>query len=128
MTLSHDVTQSEIGMVRIYLKPSDKVPGSRRRLWPARPLYRMLVAQAKAEGLMNAIAHHTHYGYSNHGAVRTGNAETVDPHLTLCVEMIAPRGDLEAFCRRHGDWLADKVIVYKQLEQWTVAPAGDAAC
>jgi H+/Cl- antiporter ClcA/PII-like signaling protein len=120
----HTVTSSEIGMVWIYLKPSDKAAKTGRGFWNGKPLYRELVAQAKEDGIMNAIAHNTHYGYSNHGPVRANGAEITDPHLTMCVELIGHRDQLELFCRRHGDLLASKVIVYKHLEHWSIGPAG----
>ncbi|MGC4250586.1 MAG: DUF190 domain-containing protein, partial [Sphingobium sp.] len=93
-------------------------------LWSAKPLYRALVAQAKAEGIMNAVAHHTHYGFSNHGPVMEQGTEIGNPHLTMCVELIDHRDSLERFCRAHGDFLAGKVIVYKHLEHWSVGPRG----
>lgn len=125
MSYPHHVTPSEIGMIRIYMKPSDKAAkGTARTLWSAKPLYRALVAQAKADGIMNAVAHHTHYGYSNHGPVRENGAELSDPHLTMCVELIGQRDQLETFCRQHGDMLASKVIVYKHLEHWSIGAAG----
>jgi hypothetical protein len=49
----------------------------------------------------------------------------INPHLTMCVELIGPRGELEDFCRRHGDLLANKVIVYKHLEHWSVGRGED---
>lgn len=125
MSYPHEVTPAEIGMIRIYMKPSDKVArGGARSLWSAKPLYRVLVATAKEDGIMNAVAHHTHYGYSNHGPVRENGAEISDPHLTMCVELIGEREQLELFCRRHGDLLASKVIVYKHLEHWSIGPKG----
>lgn len=125
MPYPHQVTPAEIGMIRIYVKPSDKVAKAGvRSLWSSRPLYRTLVATAKEDGIMNAVVHHTHYGYSNHGPVRENGAEIADPNLTMCVELIGQREQLELFCRRHGDLLADKVIVYKHLEHWSVGPKG----
>ncbi len=124
MPYTHAVMPSEIGMIRIYLKPSDRAAKTKRGLWSAKPLYRELVTRAKADGIMNAVAHHTHYGYSNHGPVRENGAEVADPHLTMCVELIGQRGELERFCEQHGDLLANKVIVYKHLEHWTLGPRG----
>ena len=125
MSYPHEVTPSEIGMIRIYMKPSDKIAkGKAKSFWSTRPLYRALVATAKEDGIMNAVAHHTHYGYSNHGPVRENGAEISDPHLTMCVELIGEREQLELFCRRHGDLLSSKVIVYKHLEHWTIGPKG----
>ncbi len=53
-------------------------------------------------------------------------SETPNPELTMCVELVGHRPDLEAFCRRHGALLRDKVIVFKHIERWTVG-AGDGA-
>ncbi len=52
-------------MLRIYLKPSDKV--GRRRFWGAKPFYRELIRTAKADGIINAVAQNMHYGFSNRG-------------------------------------------------------------
>jgi H+/Cl- antiporter ClcA/PII-like signaling protein len=117
----HKVIPREIGMVRIYLKPADKrkQPGIRGFL-AARPLYRELIDAAKKDGIMNAHAHHTHYGYSNHGKVRAPDPELGNPNLTVCVELIAGKEHLELFCRTHGDLLKDKVIIYKHVEHWDI--------
>ncbi len=124
MSHSHHVTQTEIGMVRIYLKPKERFrkagTGRLRDAFAGRPLYQELVLQAKQAGLVNATAHHTHYGFSNSGHVQQREVEGLNPDLTMCVELVAPRDRLEAFCREHGALLRDKVIVYKHLEHWTV--------
>jgi PII-like signaling protein len=128
----HKVISHETGMVRIFLRPADrrKQPGL-RGFFASRPLYRDIIDAAKKEGIMNAHAHHTHYGYSNHGKIRAQSLETGNPELTVCVELIAPKDQLEEFCGTYGDWLTEKVIVYKHLEHWGVRrdedePAGTA--
>ena len=105
-------------MLRIYLKPSDKV--GPRRFWGAKPFYRELIHTAKADGIINAVAQNMHYGFSNRGPIRENGSEIADPHLTICVELVGERDQLNIFCRRHGDLLGNKVIVYKQLEHWTI--------
>ncbi|WP_445682095.1 DUF190 domain-containing protein [Radicibacter daui] len=121
MTFKHTVAAKEVGMVRIYLKPGEKRRGGGRLGgWLARPLYRELVLAAKAAGIVNAVAHHTHYGFSNHGGLEQTNSEVGNPDLTLCVELIGSREQLEAFCRQQGESLRDKVVVYKQLEHWHI--------
>ncbi|MDJ0390285.1 DUF190 domain-containing protein [Roseomonas sp. E05] len=110
-------------MVRIYLKPREKFrqhAGIKGAL-SSRPLFRELVLRAKQAGLVNATAHHTQFGFSNHGAVQEPMAEFGNPELTMCVEMIGPRDTLERFCRDHGALLESKVIVYKHLEHWHVS-------
>lgn len=115
----HKLHSTEIGMVRIYMKPREKAPG-KGGWFGSKPLYRELVLQAKSAGIMNAVAHHTHFGYSNSGKLQDEGFEIPNPDLTMCVEMIASRDQLEEFCRTHGALLKHKVIVYKHLEQWDV--------
>lgn len=114
----HQLATKEIGMIRIYLRPREKAPGS--GWFNAKPLYRELVLQAKAAGVMNAVAHNTHFGYTGHGKVQDEGLEIPNPELTMCVELIGPRDQLETFCRTHGALLHRKVVVYKHLEHWDV--------
>ncbi|MEO7933480.1 MAG: DUF190 domain-containing protein [Chthoniobacterales bacterium] len=116
---THKVIPRELGLIRIYLKPSDKraQPGIRGFL-AARPLYRELVDAAKRDGIMNAHAHHTHYGYSRHGKIRGNDPEMGNPELTMCIELIGEKTQLEHFCATHGELLQDKVIIYKHIEHW----------
>ncbi|MDQ0394266.1 voltage-gated chloride channel family protein [Labrys monachus] len=128
MPFPHIVTPSEIGMVRIYLRPRDRMPAKRARaFWGAQPLYRGLVLAARKAGIMNAVAHHTHFGYSNHGSLQEHDHELGNPELTMCIELIAPRKLLETFCREHGALLHKKVVIYKQLERWAVGAMHDVA-
>jgi PII-like signaling protein len=53
-------------------------------------------------GLINAVAHHAHYGFSNHGPVLDQGAETNSPYLKVCVEIIGRRTNLEQFRQRHA--------------------------
>ncbi len=131
MTAStHQVTILEIGMLRIYLASKEQFrpqgAGWLRGALSTRPLYQELVRQAKQAGLVNANAHRTHYGYSNHNQIQATEAERSNAELTMCVELIGPKQRLEAFCREHGAMLQDKVIVFKHLERWKVQ-AADAA-
>jgi len=115
---SHTLATKEIGMVRIYMKPREKMPGAGNKMFGSRPLYREVVMQAKASGILNANAHHTHFGYSNSGKLQDEGFEIANPDLTMCVELISARQELETFCRTHGALLRDKIIIYKHIEQW----------
>jgi PII-like signaling protein len=117
---SHKLSSREIGMVRIYMKPREKAHGTGGWFGGGRPLYRELVVQAKAAGIMNAVAHRTHFGYSNSGKLQDEGFEIPNPDLTMCVELIADRELLEEFCRTHGAILKNKVIIYKHIEHWDV--------
>ena len=122
--MTHHIQQGEIGMLRIYVRPKDRFVqlghGRFRAAFSHRPLYQELIQQAKRAGLINAVAHHTHYGFSNGGGVQQFETEGMNPELTMCVELIGPRTTLEDFCRGQGALLAGKVIVYKHLEHWRV--------
>lgn len=117
---SHKLSSREIGMVRIYMKPREKALGTGGWFGGGRPLYRELVVQAKASGIMNAVAHRTHFGYSNSGKLQDEGFEIPNPDLTMCVELIGDRELLEEFCQTHGSLLKNKVIIYKHIEHWDV--------
>ncbi len=119
----HSISQKEIGMVRIYMKPREKVPGKSGWLRGSL-LYRELILQAKAAGILNAVAHSTHFGYSNGGRVADDGFEISNPDLTMCVELIGDRHELENFCRTHGGMLKGKVIIYKHIEHWDITGHG----
>ncbi len=91
---------------------------SLKRFFHRKPLYRQIVEQAKGAGIMNAVAHQTHFGYSNRGRIQDEGYELGNPDLTMCVELICDRDRLEAFCATHAAVLHDKIIVYKHLEHW----------
>lgn len=117
----HHIVTREIGKIRIYLTPRDRIPA--KGFWEklnAKPIYREIIKAAKAEGLNNAAAFMTHYGFTNGGRVQAEGLETANPHLTLCVELIDHKDKLEEFCRRHGALLRGKTIVYKHVEHWDV--------
>jgi H+/Cl- antiporter ClcA/PII-like signaling protein len=118
----HKVTAREIGQVRIYMTPAEKRKGPGMKALFARPLYQEIIDAAKADGILNAVAHHTHYGYSGNGQVQSNNQELPNNQLNLCVELIAHRDQLELFCRKHGELIKGKVIVYKHMEHWDIGP------
>lgn len=92
---SHKLCSREVGMVSIYMKPRKKSVGTGGRFGGGKPLYRKLVMQAKAAGIMNAVAHHTRFGYLNSGKLQDGDFEIPNPNLTMCVELIGDRELLE---------------------------------
>lgn len=118
---NHHIVSREIGKVRIYLTPRDRLPAA--GFWDklnAKPVYREIIKAAKQEGIVNAAAFSTHYGFTRGGKVETQGAEMPNPNLTLCVELIDEKEKLEAFCRKHGALLGGKTIVYKHVEHWDV--------
>jgi PII-like signaling protein len=121
MKTPHRIETSEMGKIRIYLTPRERVKtdGVWARL-NARPVYQEIIRAAKEEGLHNAVAFTSHYGYSGGGAIAAKAPEATNAQLTLCVELIDHKDRLEAFCRRHGALLKGKPIVYKHVEHWTM--------
>lgn len=117
----HRVQSREIGQVRIYMTPREKRDRKGLRGMFGKPLYQEIIDAAKEDGILNATAHHTHYGYSNNGKIQSNLSELPNAALTLCVELIGDRAVLEQFCRHHGDLLKDKVIVYKHMEHWEIS-------
>jgi H+/Cl- antiporter ClcA/PII-like signaling protein len=109
----------EIGQLRIFLTPRER-RNKGLRSWFGRPLYQEIIHAAKEEGVMNAVAHRMHFGYSAHGKIEHDVNEIPNEYLTLCVELIGSRQLLETFCRRHMELLRDKVAVFEKLERWEI--------
>ena len=122
MPTRHKVVSKEIGQLRVYMTPKEKRTGAgyRQKLF-GKALYQEIIDAAKLDGILNAVAHHTHYGYSGQGMVESGTmSEVPNLSLNLCVELIAPREELELFARNHADMLKGKVLVYKHMEHWDI--------
>ena len=124
MAHRHQVEVREVGQVRIYMMQGERSKKSGKGLknWLSggTPLYRAIIKAAKQDGLLNATAHHTHYGFSGNAKVQSGDLEMPNPSLNLYVELIGPRDDLELFCRKHGSLLRGKVVLYKHIEHWEI--------
>jgi H+/Cl- antiporter ClcA/PII-like signaling protein len=121
MLNGHKITVTEIGKVRIYLAPTEKVkvPGFWARL-NAATVYREIIRMAKRDGILNASAYNTHHGFTNGGRVETRDPELGNARLTMCVELIDQKEKLEQFCRNHARLLENKVVIYKHVERWSV--------
>jgi H+/Cl- antiporter ClcA/PII-like signaling protein len=117
----HRITSRDIGKLRIYLKPQDRLPatGFWGRLNP-KPVYRELIHLAKQDGIRTAVAYMTHYGFSAQGSIEARDLEIPNPHLTLCVELIDDKDTLKTFCHQHGSLLTGKTVIYKHVEHWDV--------
>jgi PII-like signaling protein len=118
-TKLHHIHSKEMGQLRVYIPSGEnrKGRGLRERLFGA-PVYREIIHAAKKDGILNATAHNIQYGYSGSGGTHEPHPEYGNPKLVLCVELIAHRGELEDFCRKHAEILKGRVIVYKHLEHW----------
>ncbi len=120
MTDKQNIVTNEIGQLRIYLAYGEtRGKGFKDRLF-GRRLYRELIDAAKRDGLLNATAHTADYGYTNGGRIQYAGTESPNPSMSVCVEVIAPRHELEDFCKRHVSLLKDRMLVYKHLEHWSL--------
>ena len=121
MPHKHKIAVTGMGKIRIYLTPMETIKGN--GLWgklnPKR-VYQEIINAAKQDGLMNAIAYNGHHGFANKGHVQSRDPESLGSRLPMCVELVDHKDRLEEFCRKHGDLLKGKAIVYKQVEHWAV--------
>jgi H+/Cl- antiporter ClcA/PII-like signaling protein len=119
--MSHEpqVGAHEIGQLRIFLTPRERRTKGFRGMF-GKPLYQEIIHAAKQGGLMNAIAHRMHFGYSGQGRIEHDKHEIPNENLTLCVELVGTRPDLETFCQKHAELLQKKMIVYEKMERWEI--------
>lgn len=117
----HKIAVTEMGKLRIYLTPTEKVKaeGFWAKLNPKRA-YQEIIKAAKHDGLMNAIAYTGHHGFANKGHVQTRDPEVGNGQLPMCIELVDHKDKLEEFCRKHGELLKGKAMVYKHVEHWSV--------
>ena len=103
----HKIHSKEIGQLRIYMTPKEKRgKGLKEKKCSARPRYQDIIDSAKQDGLLNAVAHHTTYGFTGAGVIQSNvMSEIPNSSINLCVELIAHRDELELFCRKHGDFI-----------------------
>ena len=104
------------------MKPREKVTGKGMLAkLNAKPLYRAIINSAKEDGLTNAVAFHTHYGFfqrRSHPGRWRGNPQRQPDAVRG--NSSTTRTRWKTFCRKHGDLLKGKVIAYKHIEQWTI--------
>jgi H+/Cl- antiporter ClcA len=110
-----------VGVVRIYLSAGDRLPDLtwRQRLF-SRPLYEEIIDRARAAGLWAAAAKGMHYGFSYAGketATFHPDAGFVNTHIY--VELVAPRGQLEAFMKEVAPLLGRRAVTYSEAEDWS---------
>jgi H+/Cl- antiporter ClcA/PII-like signaling protein len=127
MSHHHPKQPVEVGQLRIFVAPRDRRKQKGVRRFFTKPLYQEIIHAAKAHGLLNAVAHRTHYGFTGAGKVNAENLEVPNDNLTLCVELIAVRHHLESFCQKHSELLHGKVVVFDKLEHWEIAAVAESA-
>jgi H+/Cl- antiporter ClcA/PII-like signaling protein len=109
----------EIGQLRIFLTGRERKKKGLRGLF-ARPVYQEIIHAAKRAGVMNAIANRMHFGYSGGGKIEHDSHEAPNEYLTLCVELVGPRTQLESFCLANSELLRNRVAIFEQLERWEI--------
>jgi PII-like signaling protein len=119
--MAEKIKSHSLGRLCIYIAPADKIRhGDRtmfRKLFP-RSAYIHIITEAKKDGILNASAFNTHFGYSDTGSVQSFSAEGDNSRLSMCIELLDKSPKLEAFFLRHKDILKDKVVIYKEVEFW----------
>lgn len=110
-----------MGKLQIFIKPKDKLKSMSlmERLRP-KQVYRELVKNAKAEGLMNASVYQTHSGFSLNAKIRVAHPELDNSDLAMCVELIDEKPKLEDFCRKNVALLKGRLIIFKAVEFWEI--------
>lgn len=121
--MSKKVRSHSLGKLKIYITPADKIRHGKRTAWQKlfpKSAYIYIVQDAKAEGILNATVYHTHFGFSNNANIQVYSPEGSNANLTMCVELVDTREKLEAFFLKHKDYLAGKVVIYKEVEFWDI--------
>ena len=116
-----EIIERAMGKLQIFIKPKDKIKSESlmERLRP-KQVYRELVKNAKADGLMNASVYQTLSGFSADDKIRVAHPELDNLDLAMCVELIDEKPKLEEFCKNNAALLKGRMIVYKAVEFWDI--------
>lgn len=108
-----------LGKLRIYLKAGENIKSDsiRRKLFP-KNVQKSIIEHAKKDGLMNASAYNTHMGFSNFERIQNYSLESDNAGLTVCIELIDTKENLQKFFLKHKALFKDKVTVFKEVEYW----------
>ncbi|MGD9930734.1 MAG: DUF190 domain-containing protein [Mangrovibacterium sp.] len=108
-----------LGKLRIYVKTGEKIKSKalRSKLFPT-SVHKGIIDMAKEDGLMNASVYTTQMGFSNYERVSQFAMESDNLGLTVCIELIDKKENLQTFFLKHKSLFKDKVVVYKEVEYW----------
>lgn len=121
--MEKNIKTHSLGKLLIYITPSDKIRHGKRSIFRKvfpKSAYVHIIQDAKAEGILNATAYNTHFGFSNGGNIESFNLETDNSNLAMCVELVDKRKKLEQFFLKHKDYLKGKVVIFKEVEFWDI--------
>ncbi len=126
MQASHRIQQTDTGIVHIYLTPRSPRPGERQGLLRSilhdRSQSRQIVRAAKSAGLSSAVALRNRRGFGILCDVEQFGGALIGGPRTMCIELVATRSQLQAFCQDYKALIGDAVVTFNQLEQWRVLP------
>jgi hypothetical protein len=88
MNPSFKLVERSIGKLRIYVSHGETNLGLGFRSLFSRASRYELVQVAKADGIVNAVAHPIHFGFTRSGAIQTNDGEYSNPQLSMYVEPI----------------------------------------
>jgi PII-like signaling protein len=121
--MAAQIKSHSLGKLLIYIKPADKIRHGKltffRKLFP-KSAYIHIIQDAKTEGILNASAYSTHFGFSNSESIQSFSVEGDNSNLTMCVELVDKREKLESFFLRHKTYLKGKVVIFKEVEFWDI--------
>jgi PII-like signaling protein len=119
--MKNEIRTHSFGKLRIYLKTGENIQSKTllRKIFPAK-MYSHLVRMAKEDGIVHASVFNAHMGFSADEDIKQFSFESTNSSLTVCVELIDTKANLQQFFIKHSIALKDKVLIYKEVEYWDV--------
>ncbi|MBP1616667.1 MAG: hypothetical protein H6Q14_494 [Bacteroidetes bacterium] len=117
--MKNEIKTHSFGKLRIYLKTGENIRSKTflRKIFPAK-MYSHLVRMAKEDGIIHASVFHTHMSFSIDEEIKQFSFESTNSSLTVCVELIDTKVNLQQFFIKHSEALGDKIVIYKEVEFW----------
>lgn len=117
--MKKQIKTHSLGKLRIYLKTGENIKSKTllRKIFP-KSVYSNLIKMAKEDGIINASVFNTHMSFSKDERIKQFSFESDNSGLTVCVELIDTKENLQRFFIKHSDTLKDKIVIYKEVEYW----------
>lgn len=119
--MEHTIKKNTMGKLRVYLEAGESVKSNNifRKIFP-KNAYSSIMNEAKKDGLLHAHVYHTNASYRKDKGIHHKTVEGDHTAMTICLELMDEKQNLEIFFIKHADLFKGKTVVYKEVEQWHI--------
>ena len=110
---------TSFGALRIFLAATERAKPRwiHDRLF-SRPIYQQILQEARSFGLPHGTARQCVPGFLEERQLHATGREQDHGALSLCVELVGTREELQRFCDQAADLLRGQTVLFQEIESW----------